>query len=284
MADDADLLRQLIEESKALPEAELPGMMSWAYNHPSIINYRTKSQDRYDDDHRRAYVLDKLLEKYPRSYPQKFHPSVSAAMLAHSRDPQKLKGAYEPYTADHPLMNTGIWMQSVPAMVYAAGEGLANKIDPAAPRNPNAGKDFQKAANTFLVGVPEDLGLTEKNLSSWRDSSDMRDARDSVGTFVLDPSRADQMIDSYYGQKRVPLEGDRFLERSGVPSQYSKWLGLGMDLALDPMSNFLPAYKAGRAGKQLLGLSLLGQDALMGLAPTAASTAIDYYRNANGRD
>ena len=258
--DDSEFIRQLIAETESLPKAELPGFMEWAAGHPSILNYRTKSPQRYDQDARRAHFMDKVLEKYPGAYrSERFPEPMREALYAHHQDPKRLKSAYEPYTEDHPLVNTATWMASLPAAVAATSQMAANAVDPAQNRYPDAADDYARAVNTFTFGLTEDAGLLPKNKNAMRAAVDMRDHRDAIPWKTLDTRFPDAMIDRAAAGERRMTDSVESLRGAGVPESVAEPVGRVMDATMDPLVSLSAASTLSRMGrnwdasKQLLG-------------------------------
>ncbi len=239
----SEAIRKLISETEALPRQELPGFWSWAANHPSVMNYRTKSEDRYNDDLRRAHFLEEIQKRDPEYY--RSNPGLLRAST--SDQMQSLKSPYEPYGSDHPMLNTMSWMQALPSAVMATGQMAANEIDRAtgakAVAYPGAYDNYAKSINTL---VPAEL--VGKNNSRWRDLQDMRDAQASIPWQVVDPRYDDYRIASEYSKKATPMEGDRYLEAAKMPWYISKPLGTVMDMTLDPWFGGVKALNLARKG------------------------------------
>jgi hypothetical protein len=270
MADYDAIIRRLAEETDALPKQELPGLMSWAINHPSVMNYRTKNPARYDQDKRRAHFLNRVREEIPGSAGGSLaeqYPAINAAIGQENIDASA--SPYEEYGEDHPAWNAAVWMQSLPSAVYATGQMLANKVDPEANPYPDAPRQFAKSMNTFTGGVTE--GLLPKNLSRWRDLQDMRDEM-TPSWKVMDPRYGDAMTKAKYSQDL--LSGEEFLEGAGVSKNYSPVLGAALDVGIDPFTGYSSASKLARMGKGAEAMKVLGVDAGLGMAPLAIPAAV----------
>jgi hypothetical protein len=286
MADEAEVIRRLIAETEALPKAELPSFMEWAAGHPSIINYRTKSPQRYDQDARRAHFMDKVLAEYPGAYrSERFPEPMREALYAHHKDPNRLKSAYEPYTEDHPLVNAATWMASLPAAVAATSQMAANAVDPVARPYPKAEDNYARAVNTFTGGLTEDLGLLPKNQNAMRSAMDMRDKRDSLPWKTLDTRVPDAMIDSAFASDRRLTDSVQSLRGAGVPESVAEPWGRVMDATLDPLVSLSAASKLSRAGKNWDASKQLLGDYGIGTAgytvPMAIQGASNAYDTAN---
>lgn len=254
---DEDLIRQLIEETEALPKQELPGAWSWAVNHPGVLSYRTKDPARYDQDMRRAHFLEQMDKRAPASRTREMLQAGSSDAIRALRSP------YEPYGADGPLSNAGRWYSALPGAVYATGQMLANEMDPEVTPYPEAYDDFAKNVNNLVV-FAEPMG---KNKNHMRDMQDMRDAQARLPWHAgLVPGEmpredADALIAYMASKKADPKSGREFLEDAGLSGNTALVGGALMDAVVDPA--FIP-------GKTWLGLGAdLGLGSIHGTGPAA---------------
>ena len=254
---DEDLIRQLIEETEALPTQELPGAWSWAVNHPGVLSYRTKDPARYDQDMRRAHFLEQMDKRAPASRTREMLQAGQSDSLRALRSP------YEPYGADGPLSNFGRLYDSLPGAVYATGKMLANKMDPEVTPYPEAYDDYAKNINNLVV-FAEPMG---KNKNHMRDMQDMRDAQARLKWHAgLVPGEmpreyADALIAEEAAQHASPKGGREFLEDAGLSGNTARVGGSLMDAVVDPL--FIP-------GKTWLGLGAdLGLGSIHGTGPAA---------------
>lgn len=244
--DEADIIRQLIEETNALPRHELPTGFQWAMNHPSVLAYRTKDASRYDKDMRRAYFVEKARE---RGLENEGSPDLRAQLLRTTADDiRALKSAYEPYGADWPIYNSARWFSSLPGAAYAGSQMLANAVDPVAKPYPEAYDDFSKNVNN-LAAFAEPMG---RNRNHMRDMEDMRTAMASTPWTVLRPGESDDLIRQVYSNEAEPKTGSQVLAEAGVDGPAGKVLGGVMDATIDPffsrsktMGQFLMDYGLG---------------------------------------
>lgn len=228
MADD--LIRQLIAETEALPRYELP---SGAWGTPMVS--RVKSPQRYDQDMRRAYFLDKVRERAKDVYLD------SPELLRAATEMKELKSPYQPYGADWPIYNAGRWMGSVPGAVYATGQMLANKVDPVANPYPNAPDDYAKNMNNALFFLDEPFG---KNKNQMRDMQEMREAQDDQPWRNMIPREiTDGLAREVYAAKAEPKAGSQFLREAKVSGPAADVLGAVMDATIDPF--FTPSMSWG---------------------------------------
>lgn len=264
---DEDLIRQLIEETEALPKHRLPEdyvLMARTMFSPST---QPKLRERYDQDMRRAYFLEEAKKRDPNYYHQNLRLRVGP-----EDEIRSLRSPYEKKTADSPLSTTGRWMASLPGAVYATGQMLANKFDePGRPTFPNAYDDYAKNMNTFLV-FGEPFG---KNQNAMRDMMDMRDEVASTpwhaGLRPEQPRRGewDQIVEAAYSKAADPKSGREYLMEAGVPEYVAMPAGGIMDAVLDPF--FFP-------GKTWAGL---GMDLGLGSAHGTLPSAIDAVEKLN---
>lgn len=231
-----DLIRQLIDETNALPKHSLPTGFDLYRQNPGRMGfgYQQKSPERYDQDMRRAHFLERLKEADRTEY----------ARVA-GDDLESLRSPYQPLSADHPLVNAGRWFSSLPGAVYATGQMLANKVDPEANPYPNAADDYAKNMNNFLFFLDEPFG---KNKNQMRDMQDMRTAQDAVPWDALGAPRdvIDQIVEGPYAAKATPKSGSEFLSETHLAGPERQVLepytkpaavlgGAFMDATIDPL-------------------------------------------------
>jgi hypothetical protein len=259
----SDIIRKLIQETEALPKAELPGAWEWAKNHPGILSYRTKEQERYDQDLRRAYFLEQMDKRAPEARTGEMLRAGSVDAVRALRSPYEPYGDLGPASNDGPLANTMRWWGSVPGAVYATGQMLANKVDPEGMPYPNAPDDFAKNINNF-VAIAEPLG---KNKNHMRDMQAMREAQArlpwsaGLGPGQMPREDADQLIAAIGSRQADPKGGKQFLEDAGYGGNTAMIGGALLDAFVDPL--FIP-------GKRIAGLAAdVGLGSLHGTAPIA---------------
>lgn len=270
---DEAFLRKLIDETKALPLAEMPSDLELAVGHPGILMNEIKSPQQYDQDMRRKYFLDKASGYYENAAaaPAEIIQQIQKYRRGEMEDlgtPYENQGFWQ---GRMPTSKGFQWWASLPAVAYNAAKLSANAITPN--MYPEAGKDLAKAANTFAFGFPEDLGALPRGTGTIMDDFNReKDERGLVPWVALDTDEAfqdlaDRRQDAI--DQAIP-SGSQYLESVGVdgPVKYV-WGGL-MDSFLDPFTNTAGTLKAARAGKPALGM-LLG-DYAVGVGVPAAAT------------
>lgn len=253
----ADSIRRLIGEVDALPKHEMPGFMSWAYNHPGVLTSRTKDPRQYDADMRRAHFLERVRREQPD-----YAHDAGLFHQASRRNLEQLRSPYQPYSVDGPLSNAGRWAQSLPAAVMASGQMLADAIDPSAARYPNAADDYAKSMNNFLV-VAEPFGVNKNHM---RDMADMRDAEARLPWKVIVPPDVLEESRALQGLLSSPKTGSQYLAEAGVQGPVGNVWGAVMDATLDPL--YSPS-------KALKGVAM---DYGPGVLPEAIRVAVEAYR------
>lgn len=282
MADDAEYIRQLIEESKALPPMTRREALSYgegAFGGLGRVWERQKTPDRIDEDRRAAYVLQRLNERYqgaalrgvdvPEEYRDWIGSLADAADLYH-KNPALWNSRYESSTGSHPIYNAATWAQSLPSAIYSVGNTAGNATHRALTNedvpHPDAAGDLFYAANTLLGGA---LSMQD---SYWRDVEDTRlkqQRQPRVGFFPKG-IRDQAIANTQHGANRHLIEGDQFLRDNGVSSSAARWLGPAMDAAIDLPSSFGGYLKLARQGKGLRALGTMASDyAKSGVGPLA---------------
>lgn len=280
---EAVALRNLIAETNALP----PQRPEDNEEYDSLYNplwYRTKTQQQYDQDMRKVHFLERAKEM---GLHRSGNSSISLPVLRHSEDDiRKLRSPREVYGEDWPIYNAARLFSSPPAMIYATGQMLANKVDPVANPYPNAADDYAKSMNNMLFFMDEPFG---KNKNHMRD---MQDMRDEMAAVPWDAGiRSPEMEDMYrasvrqaYAQKSNPKTGKEFLREAGVQRDIgdtaTALAGAGMDFAIDPLMS-----PSNSVGGLLLDVGLgtahetlpLGVEAIRYLRDKRPTTDIPYY-------
>lgn len=221
----SDAIRRLIDEVDALPKHEMPGFMSWAYNHPGVLTSRTKDPRQYDADMRRAYFLERVRRDEPDyAHDAGLFHQASKGNLAQLRSP------YQPYSEDHPYLNLARWSQSLPAAVMATGQMAANEFNPKAPPYPDAYDDYAKNMNNVLM-FGEPFGVNKNHM---RDMADMREAEARLPWKMIVPKEALAERRALVGLLATPKTGSEYLAEAGVTGAGGEMLGRVMDATLDP--------------------------------------------------
>lgn len=253
-------IRNLRAEAEGLPRAELPDTLSLIVNHPSVLGSRIKDEREYDKDRRRAHFIDRAEE---------------AGLDTKTTEEQirALRSPYAEYGEDWPIYNATRWFSSFPGAVYAAGQMLANKVDPEANPYPNAYRDFAKNVNNIAV-FAEPMG---KNLNHMRDMEDMRTAMQALP--VDAPLQLRDHIRQAYKREADPKTGREMLEEAKaeelIGNTGTRVLGGTMDATLDP---FFLAGPAKTMGAFLMDYGLGSMHETLPVAIEGVRSAKEYFR------
>jgi hypothetical protein len=241
-----------------------------------------------------AYLMEQMLAAYgkpvngmfPAAWRQ-LPENLSLDLYAYAtnqdgyRDRLNSSTEYTGVLGESSPVNTAFtWGQSLPAMIYGAGENIGNAADygmskllgsEPALQFPDAGKNLAYAANTLTApgqAIAEGIGYAppiEKGHSAW---SDMRDTRkdfdDKVEMWHMGYAKTPYGTTPYeamqYGSlsdeaQSVKLqEGKQYLEGQRVP----EWLAGPLGMALDDLFNPLldaPGIAAASKAKSFLPLA-----------------------------
>jgi hypothetical protein len=288
---------EVLEDARKLPQHELPGFWSWAAGHPGVLTHRTKSQEEYDADQRRLYVLERLgdVENPPQVYGDPIQGPTLKKQLASPYRPYAEPGfrvfdgeKYNDIDGQYFGNESPVWavaelgnaLPAAYANIARAGGNAADYavskmtgIEPATPY-PGAYSDAQKAINTVAEAMPRSKVYREgeeRTNSRWQDIKDMRASSDAVQKDwenYLDP-RLDRIANQEMTAAQMPKPSGPMLAEAGVPEQIANVWGAGMDMMLDPFTGSLSAMKAARAGRMGSSFRQLGSDWIPGLAPEA---------------
>lgn len=280
---------EVLEDARNLPKHQLPGFWSWAAGHPGVLTHRTKSQEEYDADQRRLYVLERLreVENPPRIYGDPIQgPTLKKQLASPYRpyaepgfrvfDGEKYNDIPGQYVGnDSPLWKVaefGSALPSVAANVARAGGNVADYavskmigIEPNPPY-PDAVRNIEKGVATVAGVLPSSK---EPVNSRWKDLADMRASSDAVQKDwenYLDP-RLDRIATQEMATAQMLPGNAAMLEESGVPSYVAGPWGTVMDITTDPFSALGSATKAARGGQMLKAWRDIGTDFGVGVAP-----------------
>jgi len=289
--EDQAFLRQLIEETKALPQAKMPGALSRAFWHPGVLSYETKSPRQYDQDMRRKHFLDKLNERYGAN-PTYLGSALSGPLVAYRagemddlgtpyqkfgsiKDP--LAGVVDiPYDGRMPLAKAFQWFSAPAAVAINASKVVANRIDPAQRRYPDAEKNLAKAINTATIYGAEDSGFVPKGTGTAFDEyTKETDERSSIPWQHLD-ARPAYEAGSYSRQAKIDEaipSSWQSLEQAGVPAWLAALWGGVMDTVLDPFGRSVAVVKMARSGMPG-ALKELVKDYAVGVGVPSAGNAV----------
>lgn len=285
--DEAEIIRQLIEETQARPAPEAQSNWDWAKDHPGFLTYRTKPAYRREQDDKAAYFARELQRRAPQAaahYPAVVENSMSGAQKA-------LQSPYTPMGPDGPYSSAGRWWVSMPQALMAGGKMLGNEVHHAVTNYgtspqawggghawsgrmgdtsnipagagpqpfskhtspyPEAYDEYAKAMNNLLV-FGEPFGVNKNHM---RDMEVMRANADSLPWLSMIPREEfDKEMHKQGEYEAEVMGGEDYMNRSGVHGVPGMaWGGL-MDWMLDPAT---PATTLG-------GFAL---DAGMGMAHT----------------
>jgi hypothetical protein len=171
------------------------------------------------------------------------------------------------------------WVQSLPAVGYAAGQSLANTAThaltggtthPEAFPYPNAGDEYRRALETFLPG---NAGLGRSAFDDRRDSANEIDERidrvpwyekaydykpGSAAPTMADQARWDLSNDTV--RAGALQDGQEYFSRAGLPDRVATVLGDITDSAWNPLLNVSGIGAAAKAGKLGALTRQLGQE------------------------
>lgn len=257
----SDVIRKLVEETNALPPAEMPGWMAWAYNHPGIVTHKTKAQERMNADAKRAYFVEQAEKRVPEWF--RTQPELIEASRRVNMD--SLRSPYEPYAKEgqllgeeSPVWNAAVSFSSLPSAVYATGQMLANKVDQI---SGSPAVTYPEAYDRYAESM-KNLGAA---VGSRGELGEMRAEQDAIPWQAINPGPMEAHVQSKY--KPHIIDGNEFLSRAGVDPTTAQVAGAGMDIMLDPFSSVSGATKLARMGKKLSAYGSLGSDALIGTHP-----------------
>lgn len=283
--EEAAIIRKLIEETNALPRAEMPNRLSLMANPALLATSEIKSPQQYDQDMRRKHFLDKLSKEFPNP---NYLPHQLAGPLSkynHGRmsdldSPYQYNGVFQ---GRAPLAKAFQWWASMPAMALNTSRLAANAIDPAQKRYPDAGKNLAKAVNTLTVYGAEDYGLVPKGTGTVADDfANESYARGQVPWMALDRSEP-------FGEIRESTQANidraipssyQHLAEAGIPENVAMPWGAMMDMMMDPHPGFVGA--ASRARRGLPYGRELAREVGLGMGPSSAPPAVDAARRGYG--
>lgn len=303
-------IRQLIEESK---QAE-PERRPYSTNEVRARFYRPKMPNAAKADAQHAYFYDRLLEELGRPAKpgvkpdawKELTPEVSDSLLAYAEDRDGFRTALksnQEYTGvlgeGSPVNTAMTWMQSLPGMVYGAGQMLGNAADYAvssvagiepAVQYPDAAKKTMAAVDTFSAPGQELARIAgygpEENSSAWSEMRRTRKKNDEGvqafgpervfykpnpwGSRVSDIQHSDNLSKEAQAT-RVMLDGQEMLEGARVPSYLAAPLGMLMDDIVNPVLNVsgLKAAKTLPALARWAATEFLPSQAMLGIGAAA---------------
>ena len=291
MAEIRDLIGELqrYENEASQEKHPMPGYMSLAMNHPGILAYQVKTQPHYERDMQRASFLGKVAgmrdqmvkEGRGLEYEQSLHPSLRSAVDRRQEQatPYWNRGVL---AYGQPLRNGTDWMQSVASTGINAGRMVAGV--------PDADVDFEKSADRALLGIPVAMmhGGNDHQ-TAWEAERTAQENKPIVDLgFASQPAQRGARVlptaspyEAYAMQGLT--DGRQVAGEMGVHGTPGKVLGLGIDMATDPVSGFSSGIRAllrGRIGRAALEF---GSEAALPGAFLASSEYLERQALANAR-
>jgi hypothetical protein len=287
--EEADSLERKDLESMDTRELmrEMQGRIGNPFRRPKMENARHASRQQ-------AHLLEKMLAEhgqpvngmFPSAWRQ-LPEELALDMYAYATNKDGYRDSLNSATESTGVLgesspvNTALtWGQSLPAMLYAAGENIGNAADyvtskalgsEPALQFPDAGKNLAYAANTFTApgrALAEAIGYAqpvEKGHSAW---SDMKDARKELddqthwgmmghqktpyGTTPYEAMQYDNL--SREAQSVDLQEGKDYFQGQGVPETPAYFLGMATDDLFNPLFD-APGIAAASKAKSFLPLA-----------------------------
>ena len=275
---------KLVAEADARPASKPP---SWQFYNP--ISQQRKSEEEYDKDQRRLYILDRL-EEVQNGAPIVLDPGPLRKQLAspveHYAQPGfpvfnkeqgrtvQVPGQY--LGEDSPIWKTLTWMGSPVSAVANASRELANQADRGVSymlgqdpveHYPNALNNAIKDVGDFAAGFPGPPGRVGKdgkweaynNGTRWDELREMRQVMESEPISTVNQRPTNWLTQQGYASEqtdhRDTLETVKFL-----PEPVPLVLGTVMNITTDPLNGMFQAAKLARQGKRLASWKTLAGD------------------------
>ena len=276
------------------------------FQRPKMENARHAGQQQ-------AYLMEQMLAAYGKPVNGMFPSSwrqlpdeLAMDMYAYAtnkdgyRDRLNSATEYTGVLGEGSPVNTALtWGQSIPSMIYAAGENIGNATDYAVSwlgggipgkQFPDAGKNFAYALNTFTApgqALAEAAGYAppiEEGHSAWSDMQDARQELDDQTTWDLmghapSPYGATPYDAMQYGNlsreaQAVDLqEGKDYFMGQGVPETPAYFLGMATDDLFNPLFDAPGIAAASKTGRLLPIAKQLGIEFAPGQAMTGVGLA-----------
>jgi len=252
MAEIRDLIGELqqYEKEASQEKHQLPGYMSLAINHPGILAYQVKTQPHYERDMQRASFLGKVANMRDKmvqegrglEYEQSIHPSLRNAVERRQEQatPYWNRGVL---AYGQPLRNGTDWMQSISSTGLNAARMVAGV--------PDADADFEKSADRALLGIPfAMMHGGNDHQTAWEAERVAEENKPIVDLgFATQPKQNGARVlptpspyEAYAMQGLT--DGRQVAGEMGVHGTAGKVLGLGIDIATDPVSGFTSGIRA----------------------------------------
>lgn len=285
---------------------EMQGRIGNPFRRPKMDNARHASRQQ-------AHLMEKMLAEHgqpvngmwPSSWRQ-LPEELAMDMYAYATNKDGYRDSLNSATESTGVLgesspvNTALtWGQSLPAMLYAAGENIGNAADyvtskllggEPAQQFPDAGKNFSYALNTFTApgqALAEAAGYAQpvqEGHSAW---SDMKDARKELDDqthwgmmghqktpYGTTPYEAMQYDNLSREAQAVDLqEGKDYFQGQGVPETPAYFLGMATDDLFNPLFDAPGIAAASKTGRLLPIAKQLGIEFAPGQVMTGIGMA-----------
>jgi len=305
----------LVAEADALPAFKPP---SWQFYNP--ITKRRKSDEEYDKDQRRLYILDRLKE-VQRGAPNVLDPGPLRRQLVSPVEPYAQPGfsvfnkeqgrmVHVPgqyLGEDSPIWKTLTWMGTPVSAVANASRELANQADRAVSYAygregvepyPNAWSNAIRDVGDLAAGFPGPPGPglyagrvgkdgkweAYNNGTRWDELREMRQDMESTPISTIDQRPINYIKQHGYASDQT--DHIDTLEQAGLPAPVPLLLGTVMNITTDPLNGMFQAAKLARQGKRLASWKTLAGDWVPPLAIEGVASSPELVRQAiqSGQD
>ncbi len=294
--EDIAAIQEARAAAAAMKTKPLPGSLGMLAGHPGVLAYEYDSPKEYENDQRRSELLRRLSEYAetnklnPRGA---FGDDIAADVNAYRRGqidntPYHYRGYLAPGS---PWSNAFQVLGGMAGTAYQGSRRLANAIDPAQNRYPDAKEGFDRALNTLTMYGAEDSGFVPRGTGTTVEITE--DARARRGKVPWDASVAGVQAynDMLAQEAQAKMDRDiptgyNQLSDLGAPYPVAMMGGAVMDMILDPYPAFVGA--AAKARRGLPAMRELINEASLGAGMPAAAAApyvwdesMDYLHGVN---
>jgi hypothetical protein len=294
-----EVVREARAAAAAMKTKPLPGALGMLAGHPGVLAYEYDSPEEYENDQRRAELLRRLsdyAEQNKLNPLGTFGPDLSSDINAYRRGevdntPYHYRGYLAPGS---PWSNAFQVLGGLAGTAYQGSRRLANAIDPAQNRYPDAKEGFDRALNTLTMYGAEDYGLVPRGTGTTVEiTEEARRARGKApwdagveGVKAYNELLAQGTQDKM--DRAIPT-GYNHLSELGAPYPVAMMGGAVMDMILDPNPAFLGAAMQARRG--LPAMRELISETSLGGGPSAAAVvpymwdeSMNYLHGLNGQE